>query len=232
VDRPTSRGVGGPRPAGEGYREQFLKNIWTSFYWSDYSRDTAHLSILEHGAYFLLLSHYYMTGGPISANAMHLHRICRCTDDAEKSAVDRVLAEFFTLDGDLWSNKRADMEIAKYSDISSKRRNAARKKWDAKALQMQMQMHTQSQSHIKPKAVEGGNGKSAPPQKFTQSDFDERDWRKISEAKKLISSKMGAAMGGESMTEQQFYQWVSEESGVVIQRVIKLCKQNGAFHEA
>jgi hypothetical protein len=72
-----------------------------------------------------------------------------------------------------------------------------------------------------------GGGLQKAPSPFSQSDFDERDWRKIAEARKMISAKMGAAIGGEGLTEQQFYQWVSEESGVTIQRVMKLFKQNG-----
>lgn len=77
----------------------------------DYAKDTAHLSMMEHGAYNLLLDRYYSTETGISA--AQAHRLARARTKEEKQAVDDVLGEFFTLAGDVWINKRADEEIAK-----------------------------------------------------------------------------------------------------------------------
>ena len=77
----------------------------------DYAKDTAHLSMLEHGAYSLLLDRYYGTemGIPIS----QAHRLARARSKEEKQAVDDVLAEFFQLVDGVWINQRAEEEIAK-----------------------------------------------------------------------------------------------------------------------
>lgn len=99
---------------------------WYPFYPGDYSRDTAHLSIIEHGAYRLLLDHYYSSGGPLPANAQQLHRICRAFADAEQAAIATVLSQFFTLEDDGYHHHRADTEIAKGAAISEKRAQAAR----------------------------------------------------------------------------------------------------------
>lgn len=75
----------------------------------DYAKDTAHLSMLEHGAYNLLLDRYYGTeqGIPID----QAHRVARARSRDEKAAVDVVLNEFFTLTDGVWVNKRAEQEI-------------------------------------------------------------------------------------------------------------------------
>ena len=77
----------------------------------DYSKDTAHLTMIEHGAYGLLLDRYYGTEAGIPAD--QVHRIARARTKEEKLAVDVVLAEFFQLVDGLWINKRAEEEIAK-----------------------------------------------------------------------------------------------------------------------
>lgn len=77
----------------------------------DYSKDTAHLTMIEHGAYGLLLDRYYGTEAGIPAD--QVHRIARARTKEEKAAVDVVLAEFFQLVDGLWINKRAEEEIIK-----------------------------------------------------------------------------------------------------------------------
>lgn len=77
----------------------------------DYAKDTAHLSMIEHGAYRLLLDRYYGTEAGIPAD--QTYRLARARSKEEKQAVDDVLNEFFTLIDGVWINKRADQEIAK-----------------------------------------------------------------------------------------------------------------------
>jgi len=78
----------------------------------DYAKDTAHLSVMEHGAYNLLLDRYYATEAGIPAS--QAHRVARARSKEEKEAVDVVLEEFFQLSDSIWINNRAETEIAKY----------------------------------------------------------------------------------------------------------------------
>ena len=75
----------------------------------DYARDAGHLSMLEHGAYTLLLDRYYTTEHPIPGE--QVYRICRAKSRFEKDAVNAVLTEFFVLRDGCWVNTRAEFEI-------------------------------------------------------------------------------------------------------------------------
>lgn len=77
----------------------------------DYARDAGHLTMLEHGAYTLLLDRYYTTEQGIPAD--QAHRICRARTRDEREAVDTVLAEFFRLEDGVWINGRASREVSK-----------------------------------------------------------------------------------------------------------------------
>jgi uncharacterized protein YdaU (DUF1376 family) len=77
----------------------------------DYAKDAGHLSMLEHGAYTLLLDRYYTTEQGIEEEKVY--RLCRAKTKEERAAVDAVLGEFFALVDGFWVNGRADREITK-----------------------------------------------------------------------------------------------------------------------
>lgn len=81
-------------------------------YPGDYSRDTGLLSLAEHGAYGVLLDHYYSTETPLPADTEKLCRLARAMSEIEQSAVASVADKFFPVGADgLRHNKRADKEI-------------------------------------------------------------------------------------------------------------------------
>jgi uncharacterized protein YdaU (DUF1376 family) len=148
---------------------------WIAFYWRDHIAATGHLSLIEQGAYFLLMAHYYITAQPLPADLEQLHRIGRCTNDEEKRAIERVLRWFFERSNTGYEHPRIDVELAKAAEISSKRRDAAKamhRKYPASAvaraehLQTQSQPQGQEQSPSNKKALSarsaraGGRGKS------------------------------------------------------------------------
>lgn len=79
----------------------------------DYAKDAGHLSMLEHGAYTLLLDRYYTTEAPIPE--VDAYRITRARLKDEIAATDAVLREFFKLIDGVYTNKRADEEIGRAS---------------------------------------------------------------------------------------------------------------------
>ena len=85
------------------------------FYAGDYARDTADLTLAEHGAFLMLLSSYYSTEKPIPSDNPTLFRLVRAMTEDEQKAVLRVADKFFPVSSDdgLRHNKRADEEIVK-----------------------------------------------------------------------------------------------------------------------
>lgn len=96
-----------------------MAQSWYPFYVGDYARKTAHLSMLEHGAYRLLLDHYYATGEPLPDDNAKLFRICRARTPSERQSVLSTVAEFFTKDGTLLRSEKCDRVLDKQLNYSN-----------------------------------------------------------------------------------------------------------------
>lgn len=119
-------------------------------YVGDYQRDTAHLSITEHGAYMLMLQHYYATEKPLPSGKA-LHRMLRAQDKAERDAIDAVAAQFWTLTGDGLVNARADREIKKAGTQAETNRQIAVAREEArKAKRAQHEQSTNRATNVEP----------------------------------------------------------------------------------
>ena len=85
--------------------------IYYRRYVGDYLKKTARLSMLEHGAYSLLLDYYYVEELPIPIGIEEVCRMVRAIRPEERAAVEKVLATYFSLGPDGYHNPRADEEI-------------------------------------------------------------------------------------------------------------------------
>ena len=61
----------------------------------DYGRDTGDLTLAEHGAYRVMLDHFYGTSRPLPFEKKALYRLVRAESELEKRAVDRVSIRFW-----------------------------------------------------------------------------------------------------------------------------------------
>lgn len=119
-------------------------------YIGDYQRDTAHLSVTEHGAYMLMLQHYYATEKPLPSGKA-LHRMLRAQDKAERDAIDVVVAQFWTLTEDGLVNGRADHEIKKAGTQAETNRQIAVAREEArKARRAQHEQSTNRATNDEP----------------------------------------------------------------------------------
>lgn len=78
----------------------------------DYAAATRHLSMIEHGAYTMLLDVYYTSEQALPADVKLAARKAGARTKDETAAVEAVLQEFFELEDDGWHQKRCDVEIA------------------------------------------------------------------------------------------------------------------------
>lgn len=109
---------------------------WMPLHITDYLSDTGHLSAAEHGAYMLMIMHYWQNGS-LPANERLIARIARMSAEQWDESRD-VLAMLF---GENWTHKRIDAELTKADEIIEKRRSAAvsrhgKSKQDAHAEQV------------------------------------------------------------------------------------------------
>lgn len=98
-------------------------------YVGDYLSDTMHLDGAQHGAYLLLLMHYWR-GSEIPNEEKKLASIARTSMKAWNTHVGPAVMPFFTIEGGMLRQKRMDLELLKAQDISTKRRAAVLQRAD------------------------------------------------------------------------------------------------------
>lgn len=81
------------------------------FHLGDYAKDTAHLTMLEDGAYRRLLDLYYTRERPLPGDPQTIYRLCRARTKPERQAIDAVLQEFFVCTENQFTHNRCEKEI-------------------------------------------------------------------------------------------------------------------------
>lgn len=94
------------------------------FYWGDYSSKTFDLTQGQHGAYMLFLRHIYTSGRPIPHEQRFL--IAKAMLKQEQENADYVLTTYFTRDGDVWRNDRAEEVMLDRNEAHQRRVNAGK----------------------------------------------------------------------------------------------------------
>ena len=93
----------------------------------DYKSHTEHLTDFEDLAYRRMLDWYYLHETPLPSDAAEIARLIRMRSHTESIAV--VLQEFFERTDKGWVNSRADQELAKAGEKSSKASMSAKSRW-------------------------------------------------------------------------------------------------------
>lgn len=96
----------------------------------DYLKDTAHLSLLEHGIYTRLMDVYYTRESAIPED--QVARLIGARSKEEREALEAVLTEFFERTQDGWRQVRCEREIDRYQDKQAKAKRSANARWGAK----------------------------------------------------------------------------------------------------
>ena len=131
--------------AGVNYYERHI---------GDYLKDTAHLSLLEHGIYSRLLDVYYTREASIPDD--QVIRLIGARTREEKDALKAVLQEFFRLDETGWRQDRCDREIERFQDKQRKASASATARWSARTP------HSERSANAPPNAMRTHSEGNAP----------------------------------------------------------------------
>ncbi len=109
-----------------------MKRPWMPLYIGDYLGDTGHLTTTQHGAYLLLMMHYWLKG-ELPDDDKQLSKITKLPLKVW-TEYRETLQDFFH---DGWQHKRIDAELQKTMAIREKRSAAGQKGgfWSAIAAQ-------------------------------------------------------------------------------------------------
>lgn len=102
---------------------------WMPLYVADYLADTTHLSAAEHGAYLLLIMHYWQKGALPTDDAI-LARVCRMTPREWAKSRETIAALF----GPGWTHERINFELEKAARKSEARAESGARGGAAKSL--------------------------------------------------------------------------------------------------
>ncbi len=124
-----------------------MKRPWMPLYIGDYLGDTGHLTTAQHGAYLLLMMHYWRRG-ELPDDDRQLAKITklplRTWGDYRP-----VLQQFFHSG---WKHKRIDAELERLMRLSEKRASAGQKGGLGSALS-RMKLENASQGRSRPQAI-------------------------------------------------------------------------------
>jgi uncharacterized protein YdaU (DUF1376 family) len=124
-----------------------MKRAWMPLYVGDYLGDTGHLTTAQHGAYLLLMMHYWRKG-ELPDDDRQLAKITKLTHKTWRR-YRPVLQEFFHSG---WKHKRIDTELMRMLRISEKRVEAGQKGGFGSALS-RMKLEIPVQRQRSPQAI-------------------------------------------------------------------------------
>jgi uncharacterized protein YdaU (DUF1376 family) len=125
-----------------------MNRPWMPLYVGDYLGDTGHLTTTQHGAYLLLLMHYWRKG-ELPDDDRQLSKIAKLP---LKTWCDyRATLQDFFYDG--WKHKRIEVELEKMVRVSAKRAIAGQKGGIGSALsRMKLENRAEGRS-VPPRAI-------------------------------------------------------------------------------
>lgn len=137
-------------------------DAWMPLYIGDYLADTMHLDGAAHGAYLLLLMHYWRNG-PLADDDRVLAGIARTDRKAWSRDVGPAVRPFFTAQDGRLHQKRMDAERAKADAVSGKRKAAADARWAGKTEQSASKTDANASAHAQQMDTHAGARPSASP---------------------------------------------------------------------
>jgi uncharacterized protein YdaU (DUF1376 family) len=125
-----------------------MKRPWMPLFVGDYLGDTGHLTTAQHGAYLLLMMHYWRKG-ELPDDDRQLAKITKLPLRTWRDY--RATLQDFFYDG--WRHKRIDAELQRMTEVSAKRAIAGQKGGLGSAL-ARMKLENQALGRtVRPRAI-------------------------------------------------------------------------------
>jgi uncharacterized protein YdaU (DUF1376 family) len=188
-----------------------MSRPWMPLYVADFLADTMHLNAAQTGAYLLLIMHYWQ------------HE-CLPDDDCKLSRIARMRIEdwrrhrgtiepFFQPG---WRHARIDSELHRSSELSNKRKHAAKQKHSncrafAPPIAEHLQTHARALSQSQPQEMEDSTANAVPSKyafedgviRLNQKDFD--SWKRAFSNLDLAAELLSLSKWAESEGKNWFH---------------------------
>lgn len=134
---------------------------YIKWYIGDYMKKTGTLSIAEHGAYCLMLQHYYATEAPLPVGR-DLYHLLRALSKQEREAVDLVASRYWLQTESGLVHERADEEIQKAASAREKHAECG-KKGGRPRNQTETNLVSETKPNTKPNEKPTNTNTNTPP---------------------------------------------------------------------
>lgn len=111
-------------PGQSSSRTGKMTNIWMPLYTADYLADTGHLATIEHGAYLLLIMHYWQKEVALPDSDQILAQIARLRIEQWRKIRPKLEPFFQVQLGKVWMHDKIERELKKAADLREKKRQA------------------------------------------------------------------------------------------------------------
>lgn len=157
------------------------KRAWMPLYVGDYLGDTGHLNTTQHGAYFLLMMHYWRKDG-LPDDDEQLAAITKLPLKIWREIRPTLQAFFY----DGWSHKRIDEELATM-EVKRRRRANAGSKGGTQASMNRRHLENVARGRSLPQQT-SSNATAIEHHSHSPSKKEEKEARQLGASPELIAS--------------------------------------------
>lgn len=95
----------------------------------DYTYDTQHLTLAEHGALRLLIDRYHLIEKPLDVDEENIFRLMHFDKEEDKEVIRRMLKEFFVKEKKGWNYKIGAANVRAYKNRHKVAKERANSRW-------------------------------------------------------------------------------------------------------
>lgn len=182
-------------------------STWMPTYWGSYAKKTGHFGALLHGAYLMLIKHYWCSGAPLPDDDTQLWRIATCDGIGQWRKVARpMIAPLFDIRDGLWFHHKVEEELTKARAFIEKQRanggQGGRPPKNPDAKPKKTQPETQTKPTANPNTNPTHNPKITTTPSYEES-HDSKNRNGAARARRNGAHAIGDIVSGEKRRKPQ-----------------------------